>query len=305
MKEKIFMSGAGGMLGQAFYEVFKKNYELKCTDIDVNEKWLDFLDFRKKNDYLKMVRLFNPSYLFHIGAHTDLEYCELNKKEAYLTNTESVKYAVEISNRFNIPLLYISTAGIFDGSKETFNEDDIPNPQGVYAKSKYMAEKYVKKNCRIYLICRAGWMMGGGPKKDKKFVNKVIRQIISGCKKIYVVGDKLGTPTYTFDFAKNTLKLIKLKKWGLYNMVCQNQTNRYEVAKEILKILNFEKKIKVKKVKSKFFSKTYFAPRPSSEILINKNLRKINMDMMRPWREALKEYLNKSFNHKKYLSKRI
>ncbi len=296
MKEKIFIAGAGGMLGEAFYNVFKINYELKCTDIDLNEQWLELLDFRKKKNYFEEVNSFKPDYLFHLGAYTDLEYCEQNEEDTYLTNTESVKYAVEISNNLNIPLLYISTAGIFDGSKETFDESDSPNPQGIYAKSKFFAERFVQENSKKYLICRAGWMMGGGPKKDKKFISKILKQIEKGSKEIFVVDDKLGTPTYTYDFAYNTKQLLKFKKWGLYNMVCQNKTSRYEVAKEVIKILNLENKIKVTKVKSDYFSKTYFAPRPSSEILINKNLAKIKMDMMRSWKITLKEYLNTYFN---------
>ena len=69
-----------------------------------------------------------------------------------------------------------------------------------------------------FLICRAGWMMGGGPKKDKKFVNKIIKQIISGKNVLYVVNDKSGTPTYTFDFANNVKMLIDKEIFGLFNM---------------------------------------------------------------------------------------
>ena len=111
--------------------------------------------------------IFIPSWLFHLGAYTDLEHCELNQDDTYETNTQSVKYAVEIANEMSIPLLYISTAGIFDGKKEVYDELDLPNPKGHYAKSKYMGEKYVIENANDYLICRAGWMMGGGPEKDK------------------------------------------------------------------------------------------------------------------------------------------
>ena len=46
MKKKIYIAGSGGMLGEAFYEQFKNDYQLKCTDKDVNEDWLTFLDFR-------------------------------------------------------------------------------------------------------------------------------------------------------------------------------------------------------------------------------------------------------------------
>ena len=192
------------MLGEAFYQVFSEKYELKCTDIDVNEDWLEHLDFCDSDQYKLLVEKFSPHYLFHIGAFTDLEFCEKNQPETFRTNTDSVKTAVKISNKLDIPLLYISTAGIFDGLKEFYDEDDLPKPMGVYAISKYEAEKFVIQNCKKFLICRAGWMMGGGPKKDKKFIQKIVKQIKDGKKELFIVDDKFGTPTYTYDFAKNT-----------------------------------------------------------------------------------------------------
>lgn len=74
-KRKIYMAGAGGMLGGAFYKVYGVEFELKCTDIDVNADWLSYLDFRKLDEYKKDVYDFRPDYLFHLGAYTDLEYC--------------------------------------------------------------------------------------------------------------------------------------------------------------------------------------------------------------------------------------
>ena len=106
------------MLGEAFYMQFKEDHELKCTDIDVNEKWLSYLDFRDFKTYRQDVLEFKPDYLFHLGAFTDLEYCELHVEDTYKTNTLSVENACYIANELDIPLLYISTAGIFDGNKE-------------------------------------------------------------------------------------------------------------------------------------------------------------------------------------------
>ena len=141
MKKKFYIAGCGGMLGLAFYNILKNQYDLKCTDIDVNENWLSFMDFRNYEDYLNDVMEFNPDYLFHLGALTDLEYCELNKDQAYLTNTTSVENATRISNKLKIPILYISTAGIFDGSKELYDDWDEPKPLGNYARSKFFGEK--------------------------------------------------------------------------------------------------------------------------------------------------------------------
>ena len=131
MKKKIYIAGSGGMLGEAFYKQFKSKFELKCTDIDVNENWLSYLDFRDFESYRQDVESFNPDYLFHLGAYTDLEFCEENIDKTYLTNTISVENAVYIANNLKIPLLYISTAGIFDGQKEFYDDWDSPNPLGV------------------------------------------------------------------------------------------------------------------------------------------------------------------------------
>ena len=103
MKQRIYIAGCGGMLGEAFYTQFNKDYEIKCTDKDVNEEWLSFLDFRDFDNYTKDVMDFKPDYLFHLGAYTDLEFCEQNADDTYMTNTLSVENAVYLANQLDIP----------------------------------------------------------------------------------------------------------------------------------------------------------------------------------------------------------
>lgn len=290
-KKRIYIAGCGGMLGEAFYKIFGSDYVLKCTDKDVNVDWLTFLDFRDYPAYRKDVIDFKPDYLFHLGAYTDLEFCEDHPDDTYVTNTLSVENATHIANDLGIPLLYISTAGIFDGAQDTYDDWDRPNPLGHYARSKYMGELFVTQNCRKHLVCRAGWMMGSGPKKDKKFIQKLMGQIKSGKKELFIVDDKLGTPTYTHDFARNVKVLLEQQLWGLYNMVCRGITSRFEVAQELLNVLGLQDEIKVNPVHSEFFAKEYFAPRPPSERLITKKLDLRQVNQMRDWRLCLKEYV--------------
>lgn len=294
--KKIYIAGCGGMLGEAFYQQFKTDYLLKCTDIDVNEEWLSYLDFRNLEAYRKEIEEFKPDYLFHLGAYTDLEYCEQHQDDTYQTNTTAVENAVYLANEFNIPLLYISTAGIFDGEQELYDDWATPNPLGVYARSKYMGERFVCENAKRYLVCRAGWMMGGGPGKDKKFIQKLMKQLKEGKKELFIVDDKDGTPTYTHDFAKNVKALLEKEYWGLYNMVCGGQTSRLEVSLELIKILNLEEKVKITPVSSDHFKDTYFAARPMSERLINKKLELRNLNLMRDWRIALNEYMSNYYS---------
>jgi dTDP-4-dehydrorhamnose reductase len=288
--KKIYIAGCGGMLGEAFYKQFS-DYELRCSDIDVNESWLTYMDFRDLEAYRKDVQEFKPDYLFHLGAFTDLEYCETHVNESYMTNTIAVENAVYIANELDIPLLYISTAGIFDGQQEVYDDWDVPNPLGHYARSKYAGEVFVTKSTHRHLVCRAGWMMGAGPRKDKKFVQKIMRQLKEGRTELNIVSDKLGTPTYTHDFAKNVRQLLEAEYWGLYNMVCDGLTSRFEVATEMVELVGLSSKVKINSVPSSFFAKEYFAARPDSERLINRKLQLRNMNGMRDWKVALREYL--------------
>lgn len=291
MKKKIYIAGCGGMLGEAFYEQFKSDYLIKCTDKDVNASWLSKLDFRDFDAYKKEVEDFDPDYLFHLGAYTDLEWCEENAEETYLTNTICVENAVYIANKMNIPILYVSTAGIFDGKKMLYDDWDQPNPLGVYARSKFMGERYVCENANRFIVCRAGWMMGSGPSKDKKFIQKLMKQLKDGSKELFVVDDKDGTPTYTHDFALTVKELIQKEYWGLYNCVCGGQTSRLEVARELLNVLGKENEIKINVVGSEYFKAEYYADRPASERLWTRKLQLRGVNVMRDWKIALREYI--------------
>lgn len=288
---KIYMAGCGGMLGEAFHTMFGGRNQLRCTDIDVNEDWLSYLDFRDLGAYRADVLAFRPDYLFHLGAHTSLEYCEEQPDDAYRTNTIAVENAVHIANELGIPMLYISTAGIFDGAQETYDDWDDPNPLGHYARSKFAGEKYVAANCRQHLICRAGWMMGAGPRKDKKFIQKLMKQLKAGKKELMVVDDKLGTPTYTRDFARNVELLLDQGLWGIYNMVCSGVTSRLEVAQYLVSAAGLADEVKVTPVSSDYFAQEYFAARPASERLLTVKLDLRGLNIMRDWRICLDEYL--------------
>jgi dTDP-4-dehydrorhamnose reductase len=291
MTKRIYIAGAGGMLGEAFHHVFGPDHELKCTDIDVNADWLSLLDFRDLDAYRADVEAFRPDYLFHLGAYTSLEYCEQHVADTYATNTLAVENAVHIANRLGIPLLYISTAGIFDGRQETYDDWDDPAPLGHYARSKYAGERFVVANADRYLVCRAGWMMGGGPGKDKKFVQKLMKQLKDGTTELKVVDDKLGTPTYTRDFAANVKLLLERELWGVYNMVCGGVTGRFEVAEYLVQALGLADKVAVTPVGSDYFATEYFAARPPSERLLTVKLDLRGANVMRDWRVCLDEYL--------------
>ncbi len=294
---KVYIAGCGGMLGDAFYKIFSKKYLIRCSDKITKESWLHKLDFTNFDQYEAEVVNFNTDLLIHLGAMTDLEECESNPDKTYLNNTKSVEKAVRISNKLKIPLIFISTAGIFDGKKDTYSDLDLPNPLSHYGKSKYNAEKYIEKYSNDFLICRAGWMMGGGINKDKKFVSKILKQLKEGNKELNIVNDKNGTPTYTIDFANQILLLLNNNIRGKFNLVCEGLSSRIDVTNEILNFYNLQNKIKINCVDSNFFKTIYFANRPYSERLLNNKLNSLSLNIMRNWKICLKEYLQNDYGN--------
>ena len=123
--------------------------------------------------------------MINLAALTDLEYCELNPKIAWETNALGQENICLAAQALNAAVVYISTAGIFDGKKEFYDDFDIPNPINVYGKSKYHGEVITPKLAEKHFVFRAGWMMGGGPRKDKKFINKIFKQLQSGKKELF------------------------------------------------------------------------------------------------------------------------
>ena len=106
-----------------------------------------------------------------------------------------------------------------------------------------------------------------------------------------MVNDKLGTPTYTIDFARNVELLLAKGLWGVYNMVCSGVTSRAEVARYLVNAVGLGNSVPVTEVSSNHFAVEYFAPRPASERLLTTKLDLRGLNVMRDWRVCLDEYL--------------
>lgn len=278
------MTGSHGMLGSAIVP-----YLQECGH-DVYDTDIHDLDVRDRNDVAEWMHNIRPDIVCHLAAETSLEVCEDNPDHAWLTNAIGTKNVALECRLAGAPMAYISSAGIFDGeSREPYTEFDTPSPINVYGASKLQGEVFVRQYTPNSWIARAGWMMGGGVHKDHKFVHHVCEQIESGVDTIVAVADKFGTPTYAPDFARCFEELITSGDYGTYHMVSNGACSRYDVACAIIEILDLD--IEVKQASSAFFASTFYAPRPTSEVMRNYTLDLCGKNYMRPWREALEDYL--------------
>jgi dTDP-4-dehydrorhamnose reductase len=250
------------------------------TDIKLGWRHLDVrdpLEARRVTDAV------NPDLIVHMAALTDLEYCEKDHYEARLTNYYGTTIMTALARDRDIPLVYIGTAGIFDGSKDSYGENDDPHPLSTYGATKLLGES-VASTWQKSSIVRAGWMMGGV--RDHKFVSLIRGQLHADT--IYAVTDRLGSPTYTYDFARNLAALVATGEYGTYHMTCEGTPSRYDVACEIVRLSSSS--ARVVPVTSDYFP-AFSAPRPACEALRNDGLRALGLNLMRPWRDALRDYV--------------
>jgi dTDP-4-dehydrorhamnose reductase len=302
---KVLATGAAGMLGTSLVPMFvDAGHEVVATDIDLTnpKPWgpqhpgLEWLDVRELTAVRGAFEDTQPELLLHMAAETSLEVSDADPDHAFLTNTVSTKYLALECHRRNIPMVFISTAGVFDGTKAgAYTEFDQPNPINTYGATKFEAEKLVASMLDRWYIIRAGWMVGGGDGKDHKFVARILEQVRDGYTTINAVGDKFGTPTYTYDFGRCLLNLIDTQLYGLYHMACEGHASRYDIAAHLLRLLGRDD-IELVEVDSEFFRQEFPSNRPRSEIMRNMALDLQGMNLMRPWPVALDEYLDDHFS---------
>jgi dTDP-4-dehydrorhamnose reductase len=131
--KRIFITGCGGMLGNAIYPYFEKGFEhVLATDIVIEEhekSWLSYCDVRESSQLAEVFESFKPDLVLHLAALVDVEGCEEDFENAVLTNARAPVFVAELCKEHGASVVYISTGGVFDGKKEGYyTEDDQPRP---------------------------------------------------------------------------------------------------------------------------------------------------------------------------------
>lgn len=299
MRRCAAVTGAAGMLGTHLVRaLLDAGYEVACSDIDCDEPqpWgpdgpkLSFADVTRFSELEDWISEARPSVVCHLAAKTDLEWCELNPREAWLNNAVGTSNVARIcASSRGTRLVYISTAGVFDGESSEYVEADVPRPINEYGRSKFAGEWAILTQAPESLVVRAGWMVGGPDGKDHKFIGRIIEQLRAGKSTIDAVVDKKGSPTYAPDFAVNLVALLDAEQAsGIFHMVSEGSVTRANVARQIVGALGVP--VTVNPVSSDHFSDDFFAPRPASECLKNQRLRALGLNLMRPWPDPVGDY---------------
>jgi len=300
-RRKILVTGSSGMLGIDLYGELSENYEVIGLDISepvsrlagrpVHFVQCNIID---KDKTKKFIINEKPDIIIHAAAWTDVDGCEKDPEKTKKINTIGTENVTLSASKLDIPLLYISTDFVFDGNKKSpYIEEDVPSALNVYGKSKLEGEKAVRTLDK-YVIIRSGWLYGSN---GKNFVNAILDRTRKE-KELKVVNDQIGAPTYTKDLAKAIHKLIEVSlrgtkderrmTRGIYHITNRGEVSWFDYAKEIMKIAKI-KNTKVVPITSSQLDRP--AKRPAFSLLDNTKFEKAVGFVMRPWQEALKEYL--------------
>lgn len=289
---RVLVTGAGGMLGTAVCGVFGDSHDVIATDLVAAGRTVH-LDVRDLGSVRQALTAALPDVVLHLAAETNVDRCEQDPDHAYQSNALGTEHVAWACREHAVPLVYVSTAAVFDGRKpEPYIEYDTPDPVNVYGRAKLAGERVVQTVMDTYTIVRASWMVGGW-EIDKKFVYKMV-QLARSEKELRVVNDKRGCLTFTTDFARNLLRLLEARRFGLYHMANKGTCTRYQVAEAIVSALGLEANVKVVPVSSDEFPLP--APRPDSEMLRNFKLDCAGLNSMPDWLSSLKTYLRTQGN---------
>lgn len=276
------MIGAKGMLGRDLVETLRSSFpEDEITGWDVDE-----IDIQEERSTVTRIGNLEPGVIINVAAYTDVDGCELNEKKAFAINAEGMKHVALGAATCGAKLVTLSTDYIFDGKKgNPYLEEDPPNPLNIYGRSKWKGEQYIQELAKGALIIRTQWLYG---KYGKNFVASILR-LAREKAVLSVVNDQVGSPTYTIDLSHAIALLVKREARGIFNVANSDSCTWYHYARMILKLSRIEG-VKVVPISSKELA--YPAVRPAYSVLDTEKLKRETGLTLRPWMEALKDYLS-------------
>lgn len=207
----ILLTGGTGLLGEEIKKLMPKCVAPSHDSLDVTNK-NSVLEYFRKNDIESVI---------HTAALTSIRNCEERKSDAWNTNVEGTKNLVyALYNKNNSGhFLYVSTACVFQGDEEMYNEDSIPNPVNFYGLTKLVGESIVQ-TLSNHLVIRTNFVGKKVWPYEKAFTDRfgtylfaddvanIIKELLDSNKKglVHVTGEKVLS---MFEFAKLTTPNIK------------------------------------------------------------------------------------------------
>ncbi len=275
---KVLIVGCLGMLGTDLMDTFSPLHGV--IGLDRPEMDISHLD-----ECLAAVKELQPDVIINAAAFARVDDCETHEKEAFGVNGHGAGNLSKAAASTGSLFVHFSTDYVFDGAKrEAYLEEDAPNPQSVYGKSKLWGENLVRGNCQNHLILRTSWLFGPN---GANFIRTIIETAEKGTP-LRVVNDQRGSPTYSKDLAAQTLKMISAGCRFTYHVTNSGFCTWYDLAARVVEWAGIEG-VSITPVSTSEFPRP--APRPANSTLANARLKQEGLPLLRPWQAAAREYV--------------
>ncbi|MGG7597065.1 dTDP-4-dehydrorhamnose reductase [Pseudomonas sp. B21-023] len=203
---------------------------------DVQRLGRDGFDMAQPEQLRASLRQMAPDLIINAAAYTAVDQAESETQQAHAINAEAPRVLAEEAARLGAPLIHYSTDYVFDGSKPTsYNEDDAPNPLGVYGRSKLAGEQAITAVAGEHLILRTSWVYS---LHGRNFL-LTMQRLLQERPQLKVVNDQIGAPTWAGTLAASTRALIERWRngqagaWGTYHLTAQGETSWFGFAQAI------------------------------------------------------------------------
>ena len=205
----------------------------------------DELDLSRPEQIRAQVRAHQPDLIINAAAHTAVDLAESEPELAFAINGIAPGVFAEEAAALGIPLIHYSTDYVFDGNKPApYTEDDVPNPLGVYGKSKLAGEQAIAATGADCLILRTSWVYST---HGKNFL-LTMQRLLQERPELRVVADQIGAPTWAGTIARSTRLLIERWQaaeagaWGVYHLTAQGETSWFGFTQAIAEHLSAQGK---------------------------------------------------------------
>lgn len=281
---RVLITGANGQLGTDLCQVL--------SDFDVTPLTHADIEIADGNSVKEAFNRHRPDIVVNTAAYVRVDDCEDHIDKAFLVNALGARNVAVATQELRAKLIHISTDYVFGGEAEPrtapYTEFDTPVPMNMYGKSKLAGENLVRHLCTRHFIVRSSGLFGvaGASGKGGNFVETMLG-LAKERNELRVVNDQVFSPSYTRDLAIKVSQLISTEYYGTFHITNKGTCSWYEFAKEILKLAGLETPV-IPVTSGQYPQK---ARRPSYSVLDNYHLRLLGMDYMRPWPEALRDYM--------------
>ncbi len=266
-KQKVLIYGGTGLIGSRILELLSNDFEF----IAPTHEEVDLSNFEAVSENIATSK---PDQIVYAAGFTNVDLAEDEKDKVFLLNAEVVRVISESANNLKIPLHYLSTDYVFDGTKtdSPYTESDAPNPLSVYAKSKREGELVALGTSPKNSVLRLIMPYSATYKKKPDLVRTFLSKLRSG-ESFQVVSNQNINPIFVDDFVFGAAEILKRHAFGIYHLAATTYTTPFEFVKLIAKEFGFDYP-RVSEANFEDFSKIRKAQRPQHSWLSTDKFRK-------------------------------